>query len=669
MSRRRTTPRPAPRGGGPWLVFAAALAAALVPTACVLAFMTAAMRNAELAVRQRLAEAYRQRVGADREEIASFWSARAPLEAAGSQGAGAMAPPARFADLVGRGAAQSVIILDGEGRPAYPAPAAPADAEGAASSPFLDRARHAEFVLRQYGAAAEDYRRAAEDPACGQPSAQAAVRLARARCLHRAGQREEAMRILLEDLAAPSLAAARDGSGRSIPLDARMLALQWMGRDDSRRQPLALQLAGELNAYAAAPPAPAAPQRLLLMELLGAMGIEGVSFPMLEAERLGQEYLAYASAAAERGTVTPAGAPGLWQVASEDGRVVGVFREGRLIEELTAAAGLDEPLAGVATVLHPPGDRRAEVPFLTVPAGEPLPGWTLAVYLDEDPLAASAARAQTAYLIAGLSATAVIVALAGAAAAYLGRQIRLTRLKNDLIATVSHELKTPLASMRVLVDTLQEGRTRDAAQAGQYLGLIARENERLSRLIDNFLAFSRMERHKRVFTFEPSDLAGVVRTAVAAMGERPAAAEARVDVDLPADLPPVRGDRDALVTVVLNLLDNAWKYTGDRKEIAVRAAAEGGRVRLDVADNGIGLNRRAQRRVFDRFYQVDQTLARRQGGCGLGLAIVKFIVDAHGGTVSVRSQPGQGTTFTMRLPADGAPAEHQDHGGRDDSDH
>ena len=284
--------------------------------------------------------------------------------------------------------------------------------------------------------------------------------------------------------------------------------------------------------------------------------------------------------------------------------------------------------------------------------------WSVAIFLNgPDPFAQAAKRQNAVYLWTGILGIAFIAVLAAVLASYLGRQMRLTRLKNDLIATVSHELKTPLASMRVLVDTLREGRCADAKQAGEYFDLIAKENERLSRLIDNFLTFSRMERNKRAFEFESVDVAGAVRAAVAAVRDRFSPPDARLDVDLPADLPRIRADRDALVTVLLNLLDNAWKYSGDGKAVKVRAFAADGSVFIEVSDNGVGMSRRAMSRIFDKFYQVDQTLSRKAGGCGLGLSIVKFILDAHGGSIDVKSQVRQGSTFTVRLPAQGEKAE------------
>jgi signal transduction histidine kinase len=235
---------------------------------------------------------------------------------------------------------------------------------------------------------------------------------------------------------------------------------------------------------------------------------------------------------------------------------------------------------------------------------------------------------------------------------FVGRQVQLTRLKNDLIATVSHELKTPLAGIRALVDTLLDQAAPDPVQAREYLQLIARENLRLSRLIDNFLAFSRMERNKHAFEFAAVAPAEVVAAAVEAAGERFAGPLCRLETKVAPALPNVTADRDALLTVLLNLLDNAYKYTGEDKRIHLRAWAGAGGVCFEVQDNGIGLSRRAARRVFDRFYQVDRHLSRQAGGCGLGLSIVKFIVEAHGGHVEVKSQPGGGSTFVVTLPVE-----------------
>ena len=122
-------------------------------------------------------------------------------------------------------------------------------------------------------------------------------------------------------------------------------------------------------------------------------------------------------------------------------------------------------------------------------------------------------------------------------------------------------------------------------------------------------------------------------------------------IDVASDLPMVVGEIDSLVTVLDNLLENAYKYSGEEKHVTVRAYADNGNVCIEVEDNGIGLSRAAARNVFNRFYQVDQTSTRSGRGCGLGLSIVKFIVGAHGGTVSVLSEPNSGSVFKVTLPA------------------
>jgi signal transduction histidine kinase len=226
----------------------------------------------------------------------------------------------------------------------------------------------------------------------------------------------------------------------------------------------------------------------------------------------------------------------------------------------------------------------------------------------------------------------------------------LTQLRNDLLANVTHELKTPLSSMRLLVDTLLNSQPLHEQTAREYLQLIAQENLRLSRLIDNFLTFSRMERNKYAFGFKEVPAAAIVEGAITAMRERFAAPGCEFKTQVAADLPPVVADADALVTALVNLLDNAYKYSGEEKQITLSAGADNGSVLFSVKDNGIGLSPRDTRRIFKRFYQVDQRLSRSSGGCGLGLSIVKFIVSAHHGSVCVESQPGRGSTFIISLP-------------------
>jgi len=278
------------------------------------------------------------------------------------------------------------------------------------------------------------------------------------------------------------------------------------------------------------------------------------------------------------------------------------------------------------------------------------PRWEISAFLKDDDLFASAAQRQAGiYIWAGVLVIVLILAAGGFAAQALGRQMKLNRLKNDFIATVSHELKTPLASMRVLADTLLDGNYKDQQQAKEYLELICKENRRLSGLIDNFLTFSRMERNKRAFDMSPTGPADIARAAADAVKTKFAQYACHLRIEIAEDLPDVPADRDAMATVLVNLLDNACKYSYDDKQIELKAFAEDGLVCFSVNDNGIGMTRRQIRKIFDRFYQADRSLSRRAEGCGLGLSIAKFIVDAHKGTISVDSKPDKGSTFTVKL--------------------
>jgi signal transduction histidine kinase len=299
--------------------------------------------------------------------------------------------------------------------------------------------------------------------------------------------------------------------------------------------------------------------------------------------------------------------------------------------------------------------------FLKAPLGKFFPGWQVEVHFkDFDIFERTASRQAVIYTWVGLLAIAAMIAAGLLAAQVVGKQIRLNKLKNDFIATVSHELKTPLASMRVLVDTLLEGNYRGQQQVTEYLQLVSKENERLTRLIDNFLTFSRMERNKQAFEMLRTHPAAIARDAAEAVKTKFSRGRCKFEVDIQEGLPDVMADRDAMVTVLVNLLDNAYKYSRDDKHINLRVSSENGSVCFRVCDNGIGMSRRATKKIFSRFYQVDRSLTRRAEGCGLGLSIAKFIIDAHKGSISVESKTGQGSTFTVKLSAVKA-----DSGGKD----
>jgi signal transduction histidine kinase len=229
------------------------------------------------------------------------------------------------------------------------------------------------------------------------------------------------------------------------------------------------------------------------------------------------------------------------------------------------------------------------------------------------------------------------------------RQLLATR--RDFVANASHELKTPVASIRAAAETLRHGAINDPPAAMRFTEQLERESIRLSRIIADLLDLSRLE--------SGSELGDDVHLNALAADEverlEDMALEHEVALLLQTEpVPRVRGSSRDLALLVRNLIDNAIRYTPSGGDVAVTVASEGRLVLLRVADTGVGIPQRDLPRIFERFYRVDQARSRETGGTGLGLAIVRHVCENHGGEVTVASELGRGTTFEIRLPALGA---------------
>ena len=233
---------------------------------------------------------------------------------------------------------------------------------------------------------------------------------------------------------------------------------------------------------------------------------------------------------------------------------------------------------------------------------------------------------------------------------YTVRQLELARIKSSFVSNVSHELKTPISLIRLAVETLEMRRITSPDQAEKFIRQIGRETLRLSQLVDNILDFARLEAGQRVFKFTDVDLGEVVRETLDSYRLRLEDKGFTLTVDLPDQLPQIRGESNAIAQCLLNLLDNAIKYSRTRKEIRVSAAAAEGEVSISVSDRGIGIAPRDQRRVFEKFVRLETGLVHDVKGAGLGLSLVDQIVRAHGGRVEVSSALGEGSTFTLVFP-------------------
>jgi two-component system, OmpR family, phosphate regulon sensor histidine kinase PhoR len=234
---------------------------------------------------------------------------------------------------------------------------------------------------------------------------------------------------------------------------------------------------------------------------------------------------------------------------------------------------------------------------------------------------------------------------------FLRREANLSELQADFVSKVSHELRTPLTSIRLFAETMERSRG-DAAMQDRCLEALSRETERLTQLIERLLDWGRMEAGRKQFDLHEERVADVIDGTVDAF--RPLR-ERYPDLDFAAevepDLPNVFADLEAMVDAIGNLLSNALKYGGTPPVVRLRARRGFDGIAIEVSDNGEGIPHVEHRRIFDKFYRIDDRLSRMRDGSGLGLAIVKHIVRAHHGRVALESAAGRGSTFRIVLPA------------------
>jgi signal transduction histidine kinase len=232
------------------------------------------------------------------------------------------------------------------------------------------------------------------------------------------------------------------------------------------------------------------------------------------------------------------------------------------------------------------------------------------------------------------------------------RETRLAELRTQFVASVSHELKTPLTAIRMFAEIMQMQGPGNPQLHADHLDTIVNETERLTRLLNNVLDFSRIERGEKNYNAQPSSLLEVVKAAARTMRYPLAERGFNFKLNIEGEIPTVSVDRDAIEQAILNLLSNAMKYSGQSRDIELRLFTENGSAIIQVADHGIGIPVEEQQRIFDRFYRVPTQENRAIAGTGLGLALVAHIAKAHRGHVEVESSPGCGSTFSIWLPLD-----------------
>ncbi len=303
-------------------------------------------------------------------------------------------------------------------------------------------------------------------------------------------------------------------------------------------------------------------------------------------------------------------------------------------------------------VQHQAGLVAATAPTVRVPlASALLPGWDVVAFL----VVAPEESGTGSFFAVGALLAAVLVLAILTSGSLLLCQARRSEAeaaqKTSFVANVSHEFKTPLTTIRLYSELLEQGRVADAEKQGEYLRTIGRETQRLARLVNNALDFSRLEQGKKQFQRERCDLGAELVRLLDVHAPRVAEAGMVLTRDWPDEAVSVTTDRDAVEQIVLNLVDNACKYASDGGEIHVELrVCEGGSNEVRVSDRGPGVPANERERIFEKFHRVDQTLTAERGGTGLGLSIARQLARGLGGELRCEAREGGGAVFVLTLP-------------------
>lgn len=524
----------------------------------------------------------------------------------------------------------------------------------------IQQGEREEFTGNQCGKAAADY--SAAMAMARHPAQNGYARLLLGRALTKCGRRSEARAHDLKLLALPIQLTDEQGVPLALYAAKRLLDA---GVDDAA---VAARIQEEAGTQSWLPPAEAH----LLNELAGRIARQASDGHLRETAEAAQRKTAerirfleqamalqndfpslkLARAGGQAGEAQP-----LWVPYGKETWLISVAPASGEQSPILVAVRADDVFHSLNSTARSPSVLPAGMRFLTTTAaqgeslGQHFPGLRVVLPVrEESALARQSTRQRTLYAAALLLVLSVTLFGAYFLWRDVRRELHLAELRSQFVSSVTHELKTPLTAIRMFAETLLMGRTADQRLQSEYLQTIVSESERLTRLLNNVLDFAKIEQGQKAYRMEPASLADILRAAARAVDYPLAQQGFALRVQLDDGLPPVRADADALQQAILNLLTNAMKYSGQSREIDLQLRRENGDALIEVTDRGVGIAVEEQARIFEKFYRAPTPENGRIPGAGLGLALVEHIATAHGGRVAVRSTPGQGSSFTIRLP-------------------
>lgn len=371
-------------------------------------------------------------------------------------------------------------------------------------------------------------------------------------------------------------------------------------------------------------------------------------FPLQKPEEIAMKYLQQTKNSDRRNVLQKTLINDIWQY-TVDGRIVLLFSAANLEQTMLSLIQFADIPDKTMIRLNPPG-KLAEDSIVSIDAANRMPGWKISLnFIDPGYMSSLIDQRTRVFRMTSIIVIAFSLVLGFLFLRDMRRKLHLADLKNDLVANVTHELKTPLASSRLLLDTLITQPDLPREKIESYLTHLSKENSRLCRLVEHFLAFSKLEKNQYKFQIRTISLDELIDNLNEAIQGRFPTQKQRINYECTEEDVSINGDIQSLVTVIVNLLENALKFSNDDQKVDFKIVLKDQDLKFSVADKGIGIALNDQKRIFEQYFQADNKLSRKFEGSGLGLNIVKTVLKAHKSDIHIESSPEKGSCFSFTL--------------------
>ncbi|MCH2206747.1 MAG: HAMP domain-containing histidine kinase [Lentisphaerales bacterium] len=468
-----------------------------------------------------------------------------------------------------------------------------------------------------------------------------------ARAYEEAGQKVNALEICSKLMFIDKFKNVRDTKNNLILLEAKFIFLKLEPKRSHKFTEVLADLVFMLSSYDA--PQITTEQRLNLSQKITST-FPDIFLPLSKAEKIALDLIKHTPNPDRRNILLKTKLKNYWQY-TVNGRVTLIYSEDTLQEQLLSTLELAEIPDKTIISLVPPDEKNTDS-IVSTEAAYRMPGWRLSLNFI-DPLHLKGLIDErvkiyrmTSSLIIGFSLLMGLILLRD-----MKKKVQLADLKNNLVANVTHELKTPLASSRILLDTLLLHENIPKQKLQDYIRHLSTENNRLCNLVEHFLAFSKLDKNQYTFQIKTTSLDELIDYLEEAINGRFVKERRRIDIECIEENVFLNADIQALVTVLLNLIENALKFSDETEKVKLNIEKRDlNKLSFTVSDKGIGIPPKQLNQIFLRFFQTDSRLSKEQGGCGLGLSIVKTVLDAHQTKVAVSSKLNKGSQFSFQLP-------------------